>query len=274
MTNKVNWAFHELKISVTFSGFYRLLDLNRVYSFFQGHQEKEKMDFSLKEVLSTDEGKKFNEIFRKFLKKGDNFIDCGANVGRYTILASWIVGGSAKVGNKGHVYSFEPTPSTFKQLLLNIKNSHHTNITPLNCALGEKKGTGLFKVSSVQSGANSFITKYYIKDTKRIQIMRLDDLFKHKNQKINLIKIDVEGYEKNLLLGARELIKSSKPVIIFEFNFTLLYLMDKDYNQVFDLLEGLGYDEFREINTWRRIRSYRDLSAPCTDVIALPHRAP
>ena len=71
---------------------------------------------------------------RSLLGKGDVFVDVGSNVG------IWSLSASAVVGSRGHVFSFEPNPTTFKKLLRNLDRNHITNVTPIQAAVSSSGG--------------------------------------------------------------------------------------------------------------------------------------
>jgi FkbM family methyltransferase len=133
------------------------------------------------------------------LKKGDTFLDIGANVGFYTLLSSKIVGAG------GMVIAIEASPSTFSLLKHNLKlNECFHNILPLNIGVSNKNeilsmnmpsADGLYK----NRGANSFLNKLTDKKVP-ITCKPLCDIVQESNlQKINGIKIDIEGFEYRVL---------------------------------------------------------------------------
>ena len=126
------------------------------------------------------------------LRKDDLFVDIGANVGSYTILAS------SAIGAKG--YCFEPVPSTYSRLMTNIRlNNLGERVTSLNLALGNTKGEIHF--SSDQNCMNHVIADNEIATNKiTVRVSTLDEEIKDTPF---LIKIDVEGYETPALEGAK-----------------------------------------------------------------------
>lgn len=141
-----------------------------------------------------------------FLRPNDLFIDIGANVGAYTILAS------AEINAK--TISIEPVPSTFKNLMDNILVNHiQTNVKPLNIGLGSKNGKLKF--------TRSFDTVNHVAidnetDTIEVDISTLDTILSTEPSPPILLKIDVEGFETEVLNGAEKTLsnKSLKAIII------------------------------------------------------------
>lgn len=137
-------------------------------------------------------------FFRKYLRPNDVVIDCGANVGVLSLLASVLV------GEKGRVYSIEAHPKTFNYLKENIRINNCKNCLTFNYALGDTNGKVLF--SNLRSDDKNAV----ICDKRKaiqVEMYKLDDLISF-GQIISLLKIDVEGYELFVLKGARQLLKS------------------------------------------------------------------
>lgn len=145
-----------------------------------------------------------------FLRKQDTFVDVGANVGVYTILAS------SEIGSK--VISIEPIKKTFDILSQNVLlNKAQENVLLLNIGVGEKKQKLSF--STTQDTMNHVLTDKELKSSESeiVQIETLDDILIHNVPKI--IKIDVEGFETNVINGAHKILSNeSLKAIIIELN--------------------------------------------------------
>ncbi len=192
-----------------------------------------------------------SEMLRSILEKGDFFIDIGANIGHFTKLASEIV------GENGKVYSFEPTPDTFTVLQKETLNKK--NITLFNYALGASEESKTFFTDGI-SGGNSLIPAKSLKTKHKLNTITLDSLFQKPYPTLKLVKIDVEGYEKEVIKGGSNLIKNQKPKIIFEVQMDILYRKNCKYNEVFDELNSLGYNSFTELETGRKINRFDEMS--------------
>jgi len=139
--------------------------------------------------------------------KGKIFVDAGANMGLVSIFA-------AKLGAE-KVYAFEPVSHTYNILLENIKlNKMEDKVIPIKKALGnENKITEIFydlnnlrESTILPSLANGDMKK------ERIVVVKLDDVIKGR---VDFIKIDVEGFEANVLRGAKNIIRKWKPILAF-----------------------------------------------------------
>lgn len=144
------------------------------------------------------------------LRNEDLFIDIGANVGSYTILASGVVGCKT--------CSFEPAPATFSRLRDNIALNRLNDRTSLyQCALGNTKGQVSFTSNENCTNHVSRNEKYSSEDCVVVPIEVLDEMLQEREPL--LMKIDVEGYELPVLRGAqRVLSRPSLRGVIMELN--------------------------------------------------------
>jgi len=154
---------------------------------------------------------------KEFIKKDSVVIDAGANIGIFSLYAH-------QLEPTVDIYAFEPTSSVFQILEQNIKNNDlEKNISIHNLALGDVIGEkeilmnlsdpdGLGVGNSlIDSGCRSNIDKL---NKQKIQITTIDNFVKNQHlTKVDFIKIDTEGYEKQIIKGAIETIKNFHPVI-------------------------------------------------------------
>ena len=158
------------------------------------------------------------------------FIDIGAHIGKYTIK----VGRMLK--NSGRVVSIELMPDNFEVLKRNIGLNHLINVTPINVGCfsrNEELPVSIVDLSS-STGTNSITNKVGSKSIN-LPVKRLDDLIEEqKLERVDLIKIDVEGAEVEVLKGAMKTIKKFHPKIIFEIN--------NHIQEIRSILFPLGYE--------------------------------
>ncbi len=129
-----------------------------------------------------------------FLRPTDVFVDVGANVGSYTILACGVVGARG--------FSFEPVPSTHARLIENLRLNHiETRVSHPNIGIGDQSGSIQFTEDgdtvnhALAAGEVSANTVY-------VQVETLDEVLSL--EKPALMKIDVEGFETAVLRGAEK----------------------------------------------------------------------
>lgn len=139
------------------------------------------------------------------LREEDMFMDIGSNIGSYTVLASGAIGCRS--------IAIEPIPSTYEHLKNNIAvNRMENRIEALNIGLGSKHSTLLF--TDTQDTVNHVAVEGE-KDTTEVYVQTLDEILQSRTCPI-LIKIDVEGFETEVLLGGKNTLNSPdlKAVII------------------------------------------------------------
>lgn len=146
-----------------------------------------------------------------FLRPGDLFADIGANIGSYTVLASGYVG--------SRTLSFEPVPSTFNWLQKNIRiNQIQDNVKAFNMGLGSGKQK-LHFTSSFDT-INHVVEKYNYNNESivEVEVEALDAIAQIEGRP-SLLKIDVEGYETEVIKGMTKTLQSSElKAIIIELN--------------------------------------------------------
>jgi FkbM family methyltransferase len=148
------------------------------------------------------------ELIRKYLKKDSNCIDIGANLGH--ILMEIVA-----AAPKGKHFAFEPIPDLYTSL----KKRFSKNTTVFNFALSAKKGSTTFNYYPGRPAVSGFLERNKLIGQEptllSVQMELLDDLIPN-YLKIDLIKIDVEGAEYQVLLGAKKTLLKNKPIVLFE----------------------------------------------------------
>lgn len=142
-----------------------------------------------------------------FLRKEDLFVDVGANIGSYTILAS--------AHAEAATISFEPVPVTYSHLLSNLAVNNITlKVQPYNMAIGSKNEIIKFTKNLDTTNHAATIND---KDTIDVKVCVLDEVLQNKTP--ILLKIDVEGFETEVIIGAKKIINNENlKAIIIELN--------------------------------------------------------
>lgn len=170
----------------------------------------------------------------KNLSKNQNFtfFDIGANVGIYSLFA-------ASCYKNISILSFEPESTNFASLCINIQKNNFNNITPYQIALSDKNGFEKLHVGLVESGAGAAAVGSDYKDINASKNFKqgiygttLDDLVFNQNFEVpTFVKIDVDGFENQILEGAKQLLRNDNlKSIIIEYEF-------KDLNEKNNLIE-------------------------------------
>ncbi|MEM9276109.1 MAG: FkbM family methyltransferase [Cyanobacteria bacterium P01_F01_bin.143] len=193
---------------------------------------------------------KMVKLFQTLIKDDDLVMDIGANIGCTSILFGELA---------DQVISFEPSPTTFNLLQKNIQQSGLENITLHNYALGSSNITSQITYSPANRSGGFISNKTRISTghvTEKIEARRLDDIIDNLEiQKIDFIKIDVEGFEKEVIEGARNAIERFRPIIVLELNHWCLNAFQRitipdffDYLQsIFPILYAVEGDYYADL---------------------------
>jgi FkbM family methyltransferase len=183
--------------------------------------------------------KNFHDALTNAVKSGDTVWDVGANVGLYTeLFCQW-------VGENGHVVAFEPAPESIKSINQRLQNCAWLQVE--NIALGETDTVGRFVVSgdAVENHIETEIDSMN-QDVESIPVTvcRGDTMCNRLGQIPNVVKVDVEGFEEEVLLGMGEMLVS--PLlrsILVEVHFMKLELRGRATApvRIEKLLRGKGF---------------------------------
>ena len=200
------------------------------------------------------EGRDDDELFlENVLKEGDTFIDIGANIGTLSLKASTLVG-------EGKVYSFEPHPNTFKYLEGNIALNSFSNISAFNVGLGEKQGVLRF-TDNRSDDQNS------VSEDGDIEVT-INTLDQYEISDISLLKLDVEGFEKFVLEGAKSTLAKTKVLYneSWESHFNKFSYCTGD---VIKLLNEAGFSVFRFSDMRLHAVDSHYVSEDCENLISI-----
>lgn len=183
------------------------------------------------------------QFTKRYLKPGDCFLDVGANIGLFSLNAS------VCVGEQGSVYAFEPAPVTFDRLKANVALNQFRNIKTENFGLSDQNDTLQFHVSlSGYDAWNSFASLNDVGEitTIDVPVISLDEyISSNRLSNISLIKIDVEGWEMNVLKGATELLsRAQSPVLMVEFTEENAFSAGYYCGEIYDFVKSFGYEWF------------------------------
>jgi FkbM family methyltransferase len=178
------------------------------------------------------------DFLRRKLLPGMTFVDIGAHIGYFSLLASLLV------GKAGKVISFEPERHNYSELKKNIILNKCTNIDIYNIGLSDREGFQKLYINPYNDGGHSLVEfKQYKSKYSSISVglISLDSFCVkcYPHREINFVKIDVEGHQIAVLQGMLGILTSYKPTILIEYG---------EYaEQIKKLLHHCGYKNF--INT-------------------------
>jgi len=191
------------------------------------------------------------DIIRRLLQPGDNFVDVGASIGLMSLTAS------AAVGERGRVLAFEPTARRYLQLKLAIEANQITNITPFQLGLGSSAREIMIHHDRVSP---SLVGEGSAEYAEKVKVEPLDTILsQQKISNIRMIKIDVEGFELEVLEGAHKLLTGSNaPAICIEHG-----VYNDDRNCPLERLLQLNarYELFQLVRTKRDASALRHIKS-------------
>ena len=182
------------------------------------------------------------QFLRKNLKSGATALDLGAHMGLFSVVMSQLV------GDKGKVFSFEPTPSTRGVLkeVLKLNGCDH-NVEVRAEAVSKARGKLFFYDTGDQvSNANSLVKTQRSVAQIEIDTISLDDFAAEKNLKIDLLKIDVEGAELDLLNGAKNVFTTMRPIALLSLHPLSIKANDQSLESIWDLVKSYNMNVIYE----------------------------
>jgi len=195
-----------LKIQSRKKGPEILVEINKRYNMYLNPEDKgvcsELGINRTREVFSTG-------FFEKIITEDMAIIDIGANIGYYALLES-------QLASKGQVYAIEPVPENFNLLLKNIELNGCRNISTYNFAIGNVNGfLDMYVYDKCNWSSFTRIPDEKIVDIIQVPIMTLDTFIEsHVSAHPCFIRMDVEGFEYEILKGSQNTLRSAGPLII------------------------------------------------------------
>jgi FkbM family methyltransferase len=177
----------------------------------------------------------------RFLNPGMTFIDAGAYLGLFTLLAS------RKVGVEGTVMAFEPSRREYEKLKENLRQSRISNTRIFPIALLDAEGEALLSIAddrhTGQNTLGKFVYDIQLLGKESVRTMPLDGMAQSWNlSRVDLIKIDVEGAELAVLRGARGVLASHRPVLLLELLGSALEKQSASCQELLELLKTHHYN--------------------------------
>jgi len=210
----------------------------------------------------------------RLVKPGMTVLDIGAHVGYYSRRSARLVGDS------GRVFAFEPHPRTFETLARNLRP--YANVTPVQAAVAEREGTAELYDYLMMSASGSLNYDESMRDLQKAQLaagdvapriatdfpmqtytvrtLALDEYLANEGvERVDVVKMDIEGAEIGALRGMRQTIANSPGIaLIMEYNPAALKSFDHDPQQALAEVLAMGFDSLQVIET---DGSLRDLNS-------------
>jgi len=231
------------------------------YSWYYGQYKQKGVDLSQERIITAKNGCKLNlipndpgisleltrfgihepvttKIVSEKLRNGMICVDVGGNIGYYATLES------NKVGKNGKVIAIEPSPINFRYLKKNLELQNQSNYEVHNFACGKEDGEITFLIHDISNMCRVIKEGDKVPPGMKvikISIRKLDTFLSSREiDKIDFLRMDIEGGELNLFEGARNTIRKSKPMIQFEFHPGALSPVDT--RSVLEFLKNENYE--------------------------------
>jgi FkbM family methyltransferase len=198
------------------------------------------------------------QVLSRLVQPTDVCVDIGANIGVLTLAL-------ARLAPQGKVYAFEPGHASFAYLEKNIANAEATNVVAASMGVYDLTGTLPLQVSESHPGG-SYIsqTEVHEASSESIPVTRLDDWAEaNAIDRLDVMKLDIEGAELRVIDGARKTLDRFRPVLVVECNPVALERFQKaDASVLVDALRAIyGKVFFIDGSALREITSNEQIRA-------------
>ena len=220
---------------------------------------------------SLIQGFLYEEYMFDFLKDNSinlidsDVIEVGSNNGHFTIEFAELV------GNKGRVFAYEPQRIIFQQLCCNLFLNGIDNVFAYQLAIGNEKGVVKFEYADYFNNGSVNFGDVSVYDDKKsdfnsFEEVQSDTIDSFEFNEVKVIKIDVQGYESNVINGALKTIKKHRPYIFIEIEEKCLIKFGSSEQELIKIIEDLGY----VVKRFQVGVPYNSSSGYCLDCVCIP----
>jgi len=200
---------------------------------------------------------KDREKLYSLVKPGQILFDVGTNIGETLLNFAKLT------GEKGYVYGFEPDDENYGNVQKNISLNNFKNVHVFKKAVADRKETVKYYVvdphnrgmNRILSDTNQNTSEFVEMETDTIDNIVIENTISN----VDLIKIDIEGYEMHALRGAKNTLMKFKPILFIEVGYSRLLKHNTSPNELVKMLEDIGYNIFHS-ETDIKISSKDDFS--------------
>jgi len=173
------------------------------------------------------------QLMLQMVQEGMVTVDVGANIGYYALQIA------LRAGPNGTVIAFEPAPHTYDLLVHNINQNNLTNIQAYPYAIGStRKEIDFFLYE--QSNWNSFVKHGEPIGRVKVLVVPLDEILPSLINRVDLIRMDIEGYELEAIQGMKNTLRRHQPILCMELHGSFMSL--EEIRMLLHELIDLGYD--------------------------------
>jgi FkbM family methyltransferase len=178
--------------------------------------------------------------YKELIKQGDTVLDVGANIGFHSMYFAELV------GKAGKVLSFEPIEVNFNAFKSNLQLNDFPQIMANNIALGNENEDLAIHLDIDEQNPGAFNLLAPGDKNYTVKCEKGDDFLKTNGiEKVNFIKIDVEGYEYEVMKGMKHYIQLSRPIINFEYDKAYQSKNNEDPSNIFNFLSSMNYNFYK-----------------------------
>lgn len=177
----------------------------------------------------------------RFLRPGMRVVDAGANEGFYSVFIAH------GVGPTGQVIAVEPSPRERARLERNLAINSLSNVWVVSTGLGDQAGRAVLHIADAEHNGQNTLGSFVYQGVSNagdlvVDLEPLDAIVeRNADRKVDLIKMDVEGAEMKVLLGAQRTLRDSAPVILFELLDNALRAQGSSAQEIFEFLRSKRY---------------------------------
>jgi FkbM family methyltransferase len=189
-------------------------------------------------------------LMKRVVTAGTVNFDVGANVGVFTVAMS-------SSSREATVYAFEPTPDTFNRLEKNVELNRLKNVELRQIALGSEQNRALFQTTPTSPATNRLASPGVERQHSiEVEVQTVDGVLRRSGaQRLGLLKIDVEGFESDVLMGAAESIRENRwAAILIEVCPGNLRMIGRSITDLFALCTALDLSFFEISQTGHKGR--------------------
>jgi FkbM family methyltransferase len=208
-------------------------------------------------------------LLSRVLEPGMVFVDGGANDGLYSLFAA------RRVGSTGRVLAVEPSSREYERLLDNLRLNGIENTTAARAALGASRDTVELAIAPEghegQNTVGPSVANANLETAghETVEMTTLDDLvLRHGLDRVDVIKLDIEGGEAGALEGARTVLERDRPLLLVEAEDERLASQGRTKAELLDAIAGLGYVLYVFDETTAQLRPPRLPDEPEGNVVA------
>lgn len=192
--------------------FYKTDRITTIYGHTMKLDPQDSMNLSRWGFYEKEETERVQDL----VKPGQCVVDVGANIGYYSLVLA------ACVADPGRVHAYEPHPENYALLLHNQSQNGFKNIVPRNVACSSLAGWMYLHLSPISSGMHTIEKSMLERDTyQTTRTLEVRTVILHnelRDWKIDFMKIDVEGHELEVLIGAEGILTRDKPILMVEYH--------------------------------------------------------